>query len=119
MFNRYFLPFFTVLAIAAGLNILGEGQALYAKFFWYDIMMHAIGGAWAALLALWLFKTFRIPARHILLCAIAVGIGWEILEIWLGFMYVSEPGYAIDTAMDLCMDAIGAIAVIAINKKIS
>jgi hypothetical protein len=119
MINRYLLPFFTLLALAAGLNLIGEGQGLYDRLAWYDVMMHAIGGAWSAVLVLWLSTTLGIRPRYAILWALAVGVGWEFLELSLGFTHLSDIGYAADTAKDLCMDTIGALVALGLNRLVN
>ncbi len=63
------------------------------------------------------------PMLVSLLVTLTVGISWEIYEYIFGMTMVSHESYLVDTALDLFMDAIGAIAVVPLftsprNKEI-
>ncbi|HEY9480718.1 MAG TPA: hypothetical protein VIR98_00620 [Candidatus Paceibacterota bacterium] len=114
MLNRYLAPFFAILVCAAVLNFAGETYRLYDAFWWYDILMHALGGAWAGMLVLWLSRWFgfAVRPRVIIGGTLVIGLGWEVMELILGFMYLSDSNYLSDTALDLCMDVIGSVLVV-------
>lgn len=107
------------LAVALALaNVAGYAFDLYARFWWFDRVLHA-----ATILALtyWsavfvLRRVLADPGRHRLLLAatvacvgVAVGAWWEVAE-W-GFDQLM-PGDVIkgkyDTIIDVVMDTIGA-----------
>lgn len=108
-----------ILGIAA-LHLTAVVFYLYWTLWWYDLFLHALGGAFAALLALWLLffsgyfsaaapQTARPALLVAVLSALFIGIGWEFFERALGNTWSIE-GYWLDTALDLFMDVFGAFA---------
>lgn len=97
------------------LNYAANEYYLFWVFWWYDIMLHFLGGALFGALAVW--GAIRInptmPRSHILLVALATmgvaGIGWEVFE-YVGGMYVGEKAIVLDTIIDLIMDTIGGLS---------
>lgn len=101
--------------------LLGVGQtiaiqySLYFTIWWYDIVMHFLGGLWVALIALWFYKAFAGENAEsskgylvALVVVVVVGIAWEVLEVLAGLTFTGG-NYAIDTVVDLIMDVLGAI----------
>lgn len=95
---------FTVAAYLAGLEFF-----LFWRLWWFDVLLHFLGGAWAALASAWALALFgvRLSSARILGCALAIGIGWEVLEYVLDFP--REEAYLLDLATDIVMDALGAV----------
>ncbi|OGD69380.1 hypothetical protein A3I18_02375 [Candidatus Campbellbacteria bacterium RIFCSPLOWO2_02_FULL_35_11] len=124
----FIISFLLVLFIAA-LNELAVNYFFYWRIWWFDILMHFLGGLWVGLSALWLyvfsdyFKNPRRDAEFIFVLSVSsvavVGIGWEVFEFLIESNYSS--GYIEDTILDLIMDLIGALVagtiVFKTNKK--
>jgi len=110
MTKRLLFAQFYCLAIVAILHLLGLKLYLYWVFFWYDFLVHFLGGVWAGLAICWALSQFGWPIRltHVVLAIVAIGIGWEIFEIAIGAP--REPWYGLDTAIDLLLDALGGLA---------
>ncbi|MFA6158740.1 MAG: hypothetical protein WC763_03930 [Candidatus Paceibacterota bacterium] len=124
LWNKYFLPFFALLCLVAILHSVAEVESYYWTVWWYDIMMHFLGGAWVALAILWAsempfagFIKSRLSIRSIVLSVIVVGVVWEIYELAFGLTSVHTIGYALDTAHDLVMDTAGAGVVSLVWKR--
>lgn len=132
--NRYLFPSIAVLVVTAALHWYASGNGFYVEIWWYDIVMHFLGGAWVALFFLWavtagfgsrispkpVYATFRslmAGRAGALLAVIAFGVGWEILEVCLEFNGPWEPNYWFDSSIDLIMDSLGAVAAIVAYKK--
>ena len=108
-----------VLAIFA-LHIIALFLHLYWVLWWYDIIVHFLGGAFTGLLIVWLryfsgyFGVPRIAASEkelmylILVGTLGVGVGGEVFERAFGHTWSLE-GYWLDTAVDLIMDIAGGI----------
>jgi hypothetical protein len=87
----------------------GNGLGYYSTISWFDIPAHIFGGLWAGFFALWVGRHvgYRLSIVQCVLCAFAIGVGWEIFE------YVTHTGgspfmsYPVDTAKDLFDDVIG------------
>lgn len=97
---------------------------LYTKIFWFDMVMHTLGGAWLASVCI-AVGVLRYPAffsgrsrasrvLRVITLVLLLGLGWELYEycfgVWatakfgdLGFM---QPWT--DTVSDLFLDVAGA-----------
>lgn len=91
----------------------------YRDFFWFDMLTHALGGAWIGGLAIWYMFSLRdekatpIITRRVFfisfLFTIFIGVFWEIFEVavdmWThAFSYSSTDGLT-----DLFFDSVGAL----------
>lgn len=107
------------LAIVA--ILIGVGQevaiaySLYWSLWWYDIVMHFLGGLWIGLIALWFYKAFAGEEAEsgkgylvALVTVVVVGILWEVMEILAG-LTLTQANYEMDTVLDLIMDVAGAV----------
>jgi hypothetical protein len=120
--NRYFTPSVVVMLVVVSLHWLASFEGFYWTVWWYDVMMHFLGGLWTLLFGLWVFgasvRTSRlITVRNMLIFALAVGLLWEVHEIILGFASFDHPEYWTDTPQDLVLDMLGAIFGVLIYKK--
>jgi hypothetical protein len=89
-------------------------------YWWFDIIMHFLGGYWIGLSALWFIFlsgylgsiTANISKKSIifisLFSVLIIGLSWEIFEIVAGVPVTGN--YALDTSIDLVMDLIGGFA---------
>lgn len=104
----------TALLIGVGQTVAIE-YSLYWSLWWYDIVMHFLGGLWIALIALWAYKAFAGEDAEsnkgyltALIIVVVVGILWEVMEILVG-LTLTQANYEMDTVLDLIMDVVGAI----------
>ncbi len=109
------------LCVLAGgiflLNDIALADYFYWKFWWYDIMMHSLGGLFIGGAVTWFFVRTDYaqklsPKNFLLLTALSVlivGVGWEVFEYTNGF-FLGEVNVALDTAGDLLCDVLGGIA---------
>lgn len=112
------LAFIVFLALlVAVLQSVAFSFFLYWTLWWYDILMHGLGGFLIGSIAAWAY-VFELK-RHvgvnrflwIVGVTFAVGALWEIFEYTVGFrVYDSlyEP-YVVDTLNDMGMDTAGAL----------
>lgn len=104
-----------LVVLIAFLHISALQFYLYWSLWWFDILMHFLGGAWVAAAVLWCLllsgyvHTRWRPFRTAVCLTIIVGILWEIYEYAFGMTLVEHEAYVFDTALDLVMDMIGAI----------
>ena len=116
--DGYFWFLFAVLTVLAALHFFGLYSGAYARLFWWDIIMHFLGGIWVGGMTLWLFlrsvgRTGATVARAYCIgfaAALAVGIAWEIFEVIADPLLSGEAGYVLDTTKDLFMDSAGGLA---------
>ena len=107
------------------IEYFGTHFSLYWIVFWFDFLMHFLGGAWIALITYILFsyaeKERNTAIPPLVLCiammVILVGVMWEWLEINNGLSQL-EKNYFIDTLSDFVFDVTGASALyLFISKK--
>ncbi len=101
---------------------------LAGKFYWYytiwffDMLMHFLGGLWLALLFFVIFPK-ALPTLStiikILVWVLVVGILWEIFEI-IFVNYVAQNSFnTTDTLSDICCDLAGGLTgILYVYKKI-
>lgn len=109
--NRNKLALFTllVLLVTLKLHLLGMYDHLYLKFWYYDIIVHILGGIGIALSTLYILKN----PKYIFISTIICGILWELFEAYFGISGspVGSSAYIIDTTKDLIDDMLGALIV--------
>ncbi|MFA6446305.1 MAG: hypothetical protein WCW14_03610 [Candidatus Paceibacterota bacterium] len=132
--NRIFIASNIVLILVAVLHFLASGYDLYFYIWWFDTLMHFLGGLWIGLLFSWIF--FSSPmfnhwklsgGRTVLLVvitALIIGAGWEVFEVLARIMDPSDTiYYTFDTFKDLLLDTsgscVGAIISVLIMKRLS
>jgi hypothetical protein len=121
MINRYLIPLFGASILVSLLHFVALLQEYYWTLWWYDVMMHLLGGAVISALYIWLATSFvRLPKAglwQVVSFVLFVGIAWEVWEILAGFTGFEELNYKSDTIYDLINDTIGAIAMFFIIRK--
>jgi hypothetical protein len=106
---------------------LGEAESFYFRFWWWDLMLHALSGvilAFAAFLVLYiLYMQQRLSAKPLILSlfafsfSLAIGTLWEIFEFSMDEIFgtnMQKSGLR-DTMSDLIVDAGGALVVAALG----
>jgi hypothetical protein len=102
-----------ILAVGvATLDRTGHFLSLYWSLWWFDILMHFLGGLLIGLASAWAYvfvfkKGTRGLIRATLLSVLIVGIFWELYEVYIGIQVTHEP-YVWDTSVDIILDLIGA-----------
>jgi uncharacterized membrane protein YoaK (UPF0700 family) len=97
------------------LNFLGGKFYWYYSIWYFDIIMHTLGGFWIALLIFFLFfrkKEFIFSFKNIiivLLLVFVVGILWEFFEILVNETIAQNPFNLLDTVSDIFCDLSGAL----------
>jgi len=124
MMRKFYILFiFAVLSFVAVLEYYATLNFWYWRFWWFDMIMHTLGGLSVGLTALWII--FLRQSKHskemrvlsvvlIALAAIsAVGVGWEVFEIIAHRIFNLQIGGGWNTVSDLFFDLIGSsVAVI-------
>ena len=108
---------FILLIFIAAMHITAIKFDIYYEVWWFDNIMHFLGGVWVALTSFWLYNTSRFTRRFFgpskplivaLFSIVVIGILWEVYEYLTDQTY-SMIGYYLDTAKDLVVDLIGAV----------
>lgn len=92
------------------LQDLALQEYLYWRWWWFDILMHFLGGILIGGIALIVSEFTKLPLLPVTVVAlIGIGIGWELFE-WVFELYDTawDP---VDTSIDLIMDTLGAFLV--------
>ena len=110
-----------LIATIAILNFYAYRFHWYWEFWWFDIVMHTLGGIWVASFALWL-RYFRSLAEEpitspkkvsifilALVAVYVIGGGWELFEFSLDKFITFKIHDAANTASDLFFDGVGSI----------
>ncbi|MEK9182686.1 MAG: hypothetical protein AAB809_01255 [Patescibacteria group bacterium] len=88
------------------------------KFYWYysiwyfDIVMHFLGGVWVGLACIYFFALDTISFRlifKILLFVLLIGVSWEIFEFFVNKINVQNPFNVLDTLSDIFLDLAGGL----------
>jgi uncharacterized membrane protein len=103
----------SIFLLLGALEYIGSRYSLFETIWWYDILLHGLGGFWLGILIIKAQRT----AKNILFILIAVfvmGLAWEIYEkafdVFLGPILEMGP-FSVsiaDTGGDLIMDMLGA-----------
>ena len=120
--NRKLLwPVFWLILVVAILNKIGGIFYLYWLTWWFDVVMHFLGGAWLASVTFWLlplipaYQDSQIGKREVgvavIFVTLIVGLLWEAFELWFGISLLSAPDFWLDSVTDLILDLIGAMMV--------
>ena len=112
-----FLQFYLIAGVGV-LHIVGSAFYLYWLFWWYDVVVHALGSMWAALAVNWVYALFGKTPRwaHVLFVVILIGAAWEVFEYVVGIS--RRPDFAYDTSTDLLVDVLGALAGFFIARRV-
>lgn len=123
-----YLSFILVITLA-GLHFLAEAFYLYWTYWWYDWVLHFIGGLSIGLVIYWVLfdsglwgrraETVLVPVLSVLTCLLLIGVAWEIMEYVYGITDSHEAKYFDDVMHDLIADAAGAILAALIGVKMT
>lgn len=113
----------SIAALGIGIFLLQASAIateLYWEIWWFDIVLHFLGGAWVALILLWFFfysGYANAPRIRSLLAlfmvaffsVLIIGALWEWYEWFWGVAFNIE-GYWLDTISDIASDVAGGFA---------
>jgi len=126
MRNKILLISFFLVLTTGVLHIVGSINHLYWNSFWFDGLMHFLGGASVGILSLWfLFQSgaFEISLPnsrevffYVIVSTVLIGIGWEVFEFAYGIAVPVGGNYPLDTYHDLVFDFLGGIVVSLIGR---
>ncbi len=107
-----------LLLILLYLHTCGIAYHLYVTYWFYDIILHFLGGVCIALSIVCVSEFFGIKVINnnlwnIIWLALLGGVAWELFEVY--YDIAGSPtgtlAYKLDTAKDLFMDTLGAFVV--------
>lgn len=113
-----------VLTLLLVLHLWGMAEHLYVEYWFYDIILHFLGGAGVAVSILCISKLLNIPLIksnmiNIIYLTFIAGVAWELFELYYdiaGHVFGTFE-YNSDTVKDLIMDSLGGAAIVLIYRK--
>jgi len=124
--NKILLISFLLVLTTGVLHIIANINHLYWNSFWFDGLMHFLGGTSVGMLAIWFwFQSgifeISVPSKrevffYTIVCTILIGIGWEVFEFAHDIAGPLGGKYALDTYNDLVFDFLGGIVASLIGR---
>jgi len=119
--KNLFIKLTYLLYIIVVLHILALYFSWYWSIWWYDILVHFLGGFWIGGVALWFYLRHKnldvnIAFNRLIACAVSVfaviviGVLWELFEFSLDTFIVFRANDVWDTVSDLGADVVGGLA---------
>lgn len=98
------------------LNFIAGKLYWYSSIWWFDILMHFLGGFWLGMVFLWfLYHDLHKPHLSkdnfikLILGVLFVGFGWEIYEIIVNDLLAKNTFDLFDTSLDMVCDLTGGV----------
>lgn len=109
------LPLFVAVVTVGVLHHLALAHFWYWTLWWFDVVMHVLGGFVVGLAAVWFLSLFRAVERYspgrvfilTVIVVVAVGIGWELFEFFAQLFIQGE--FFPDTLHDVAADIAGGL----------
>ncbi len=113
MKSRLLLPIFFLSCIILSLHLFALAYFFYWMLWWFDILVHTLGGVLISWIAIVLFEKYKISRIEMILLygifgPLLISIGWEIFEFVSGITFLSSQ-YSLDTTLDMSMGVLGGI----------
>lgn len=113
MKSRLLLPIFFLSCIIFSLHLFALAYFFYWTLWWFDILVHTLGGVLISWIAIALFEKYKISKIEMILLyggfvPLLISIGWEIFEFVSGITFLSSQ-YSLDTTLDITMGVLGGI----------
>ena len=116
LIHSLFLIFFIFF-----LNYLAMKFYWYSSIWYFDMVMHFLGGIWLGLALIWFFKIGEISFKsifYLILGVLLIGVLWEIFEIIIDETITGNSFNILDTISDILFDlAGGSLALLYFLKK--
>ncbi len=84
----------------------------YNSIWYFDMIMHFLGGFWLSLALLWLFFKKDLSLKlifKIFLGVLLIGVLWEVYEILVNNTFAQNPFNTLDTISDIFFDLSGGV----------
>lgn len=109
---------FSCLVLIGILHLTATDRLYYWNIWWFDLVMHFLGGFWIAAAVFWKSEWLKLPFKltfaSVIGTVVLVGGLWEVWEYWAGLTFASKSVYHLDLSLDLLMDTIGGVAAYAL-----
>lgn len=107
------------------MNLLANKLYLYSSLWYFDNIMHFLGGFWLGLFFFWLFYKEIFPnfnkssSLKLFLGVFLVGLFWEFYEIGINASFARDAFNLTDTISDLVFDMLGGLSIYLILRNIT
>ena len=107
------------------MNLMANKLYLYSSLWYFDMIMHFLGGFWLGLFFLWLFYKDIFPDFKVsfivklLLSVFLVGLVWELYEIVVNASFAKDVFDLSDTISDLVFDMLGGFSIYLIIRNVT
>lgn len=105
------VTFISLGTVFALLHLVAMQLFLYWQFWWFDVLMHTLGGIWIVLGVHVLAQLPTLPVRAtypwILGTLFVATISWEVFE--LSFGLYDPSGYVVDATQDILLAFLGGL----------
>ncbi len=95
------------------LNLLAHKLHLYVSIWYFDMIMHTLGGIWLALALIFVFSINNFSRQNflkVIFGVLLVGLAWELFEFGVDEIILKNPlNTGLDTLSDLFCDITGGI----------
>lgn len=114
------------LTIVFGLNFLATFLNWYRLMWWFDMLMHFLGGFFIAWLVIYILMRFSKEKRiiynsflikQVLLWSLVIGLGWEWFEWATDFITGAGDMHMLDSYSDIFFDMAGALTALLLFKN--
>ena len=122
LFKHLACPAFLILAI----NFLANKFYRYSSIWYFDIIMHFLGGLWVGLAFLYFFPLHpTLPlvregikeGVRVLLFVLLIAVGWEVFEFFVNDVIAQNPFNFLDTISDILFGISGGLCAILYSWK--
>ena len=115
-------PLFFLMLLIFTANSLALAFHWYYSIWWFDMLMHFLGGLWEGLFFIWFFsspdigeslrlspepKNFTRLITKTVLFVLLIGVLWEFFEFFTNNYIGSDPFNILDTVSDIFFDLAG------------
>jgi hypothetical protein len=112
--KRLFKTLARLIVLIFILNYLGSKFHLYVSIWYFDMLMHFLGGLFLGLALIWLLSYKDLSLQlflklifKILLGVLIIGVSWEIFEIIVNNTFAKDLFNTLDTISDIFFDLAG------------
>ena len=103
-------------------NFLANKFYWYSSVWYFDMIMHFLGGFWIGLASFYTFSLQSVSDKlifKILLLVLFIGLGWEVFEILVNDVMAQNSFNFLDTLSDIFFDLSGGLcAMLYLWKKL-
>jgi hypothetical protein len=104
------------------MNLFADKFYWYFSIWYFDMLMHLLGGFWLGLIVIWFFNFQDISGRlilQIILSVLFLGAGWEFFEFIFNNFIAQNSFNSLDTISDIFFDLSGgALAILYFLQRI-